>query len=156
MKKCRLLCPKADLVSYLNKVPLSELTVQCTLFARSWYMACPLTRGVRPRISLDIGHTSRQIFLSFMCCIMYGCFARANPCPIRFELRRRASMRLWSVSVPMSRVSPQWKRKGISRFSALHLLWNSRNSGTKSLIGRPLPSSPTRSKPTQVSPQGFT
>lgn len=138
-------------MKYLKSVPLSELTVQCTLFASSGYMACPLTRGVSPRISLEMGQSSRQIPSSFMRCMMYGCFVNAKPCPILFDFSKRASTRFPSTSVPISNVSPQWKRKGISNLAIRQSFWNWRNSGKKSLRGFPSASSPTRSNPFRVS-----
>ena len=132
---------------YLKSVGLSELMVHGTLFASKLYTECPLMRGVRPRISLDIGQTSTQTPRCFIWSMMYGWRGRAKPWPIRFAPRRRASIRLPSVSVPMSSDSPQWKRKGISWPAALHRAWNCKNCCLKALSGLPLLSSPTKSKP---------
>lgn len=110
-------------------------------------MACPLARGVSPSTSFEMGHSSRQIFSCFIRSMTYGCLVSANPWPIRLDLRSSASSRLSSVSEPVSSVSPQWKRKGISTFSRLQSFWNCRNSGMKKFRGLPLPSSPTRSNP---------
>src|SRR3569833_1525673 len=70
---------------------------------------------------------------------------------MRFEFRSCVFFLLCSFSVFFFWVSPQWNRNGMSRFSAWHFFLNARNSGMKSLSGRPFPSSPTRSYPTAMS-----
>jgi hypothetical protein len=74
-----------------------------------------------------------------------GCFGRANPWPIRLEFRRMASKRFSSVEDPVSRVSPAWKRNGMSSPRSLHSARNARSSGTNFRIGKPASSPPTRS-----------
>lgn len=138
---------KARPVTYRNRAPLSEFTVQCTLLASRGYIECPAARGVKPNISFEMGHSSRHIPCAFICCMMYGCFVNAKPWPIRFAPRSRASTRFPSVSDPISSVSPQWKRKGMSRPSFAHCFLKSRNSAMKALRGFPLPSSPAKSNP---------
>lgn len=83
-------------------------------------------------ITHDIGQTSIAIFCSRQISINLGClvseklgkciksasFLRTyhitNPCPIRFVPSRIASYKFMSAAVPSPRVSPAWKRKGMS------------------------------------------
>lgn len=121
--------------------------VQGTSFASKIGKWWPAAMEVRPKTSFEIGHDSMAIFFSLKISMSKGCLAIAYPWPIRLAFKRIASKRLPSTLSPTSRVSPQWKRNGISRFFALHFFRNSRNSGMKCRSSFPISSWPTRSKP---------
>ena len=83
-----------------------------------------------------MGHSSMQIpglvllFLNFS--TRWGCFMRAKPWPMRFDLSTTASYRFelaGSVEPPVSSsVSPAWNKKGMSRFFSSQVFLNATSS----------------------------
>ena len=116
-------------MTYLNSEGLSELTVHGMPAASNSGNGCSLMFLQRCRSSFEIGHSSTQIpglvvvFLNFS--TRCGCFMRAKPWPMRFDLSITASYRFefaGSVDPPVSSsVSPAWNKKGMSRFFSSHV-----------------------------------
>lgn len=123
-------------MTYLNSDGLSELTVQGIPAARSSGNGCSLMFLQRCRSSFEMGHSSMQIpglvllFLNFS--TRWGCFMRAKPWPMRFDLSTTASYRFelaGSVEPPVSSsVSPAWNKKGMSRFFSSQVFLNATSS----------------------------